>query len=105
MRRPGGARGREATALALRARQLTSRCEGLDTPSLAIPIDPVALTGREREIALLAADRIPAKEIAERLFISARTVTNHLQRVYEKLGVSSRQQLAAALGVAVTTGV
>jgi DNA-binding NarL/FixJ family response regulator len=37
------------------------------------------------------------KEIAEKLVLSVRTVETRLQRIYEKLGVSSRAQLAAAL--------
>jgi DNA-binding CsgD family transcriptional regulator len=58
--------------------------------------DPV-LTARERQIAKLAAAGVPSKEIAEQLFLSARTVDNHLLRVYNKLGVSGRNELAAAL--------
>ncbi|MCO5305097.1 MAG: helix-turn-helix transcriptional regulator [Microthrixaceae bacterium] len=60
--------------------------------------DAVPLTDREREVADLAADGLAAREIAERLFISRRTVTNHLQHVYDKLGVSGRSELRTALG-------
>jgi DNA-binding CsgD family transcriptional regulator len=56
------------------------------------------LTAREREIAMLAAARLSSREIAERLFLSVRTVNNHLQRVYTKLGVNSRVALSEALG-------
>ena len=48
-------------------------------------------------MALLAAQDLSSKDIAERLFVSARTVDNHLQRVYTKLGVSGRSQLAERL--------
>ena len=41
-----------------------------------------------------------SKEIAERLYLSVRTVNNHLQNVYSKLGVGGRRQLAAALTAA-----
>jgi DNA-binding CsgD family transcriptional regulator len=58
----------------------------------------VPLTRREREIAVLAAEGLSSKQIGERLFLSARTVDNHLQRVFTKLGVSRRVELAAALG-------
>lgn len=37
------------------------------------------------------------KEIAEQLYLSLRTVENYLHRAYEKLGVSGRAELAAAL--------
>jgi DNA-binding CsgD family transcriptional regulator len=57
-----------------------------------------ALTAREREVAALAADRLTSREIAGRLFLSVRTVDNHLQRIYAKLGVRGRTELAAALG-------
>jgi DNA-binding CsgD family transcriptional regulator len=40
---------------------------------------------------------VASKEIAERLFLSSRTVDNHLMRVYAKLGVSGRTELASAL--------
>jgi DNA-binding CsgD family transcriptional regulator len=57
----------------------------------------VPLTEREREIALLAAAGATSKAIGGRLFLSARTVENHLGRIYDKVGVSSRAALAAAL--------
>ena len=53
---------------------------------------------REREIAQLAADGLPSRVIAERLFVSVRTVDNHLARIYTKLGVTSRSELPAVLG-------
>jgi len=45
----------------------------------------------------MAASGRSNKEIADDLFLSVRTVANRLQRVYEKLGVSSRTELASAL--------
>jgi DNA-binding CsgD family transcriptional regulator len=53
-----------------------------------------SLTPREREVARLAAERLTAQEIADRLFISVRTVEGHLARVYGKLGVASKSELA-----------
>ncbi|MFE3194139.1 response regulator transcription factor [Nocardia sp. NPDC059240] len=54
------------------------------------------LTRRERVISALAAQGMSNREIAERLFISVRTVENHLQRCYIKLGIHSRQELGDA---------
>jgi DNA-binding CsgD family transcriptional regulator len=45
-------------------------------------------------VAVLAASGITSKDIADRLFVSVRTVDNHLGRVYDKLGISSRAELA-----------
>ena len=47
---------------------------------------------------MLAAAGIASKDIAERLYLSVRTVNNHLQHAYTKLGVSGRTDLAQALG-------
>ena len=55
---------------------------------------PSPLTDREREIAQLAARGLTSRAIAEQLVVSTRTVENHLQRVYMKLGVSGRSELA-----------
>ena len=55
------------------------------------------LTSRELEIARAAADRKRSREIAEQLGLSSRTVDNHLRAVYRKLGISGRDELAAAL--------
>ena len=49
---------------------------------------------REREIGLLAAQGLASKEIGERLFISRRTAENHLAKVYDKVGVRTRAELA-----------
>ncbi len=55
------------------------------------------LTQRERDIATLAAARIRSKEIAARTGLSVRTVDNHLGKIFRKLGINSRDELAAAL--------
>ncbi|MEU2077888.1 LuxR C-terminal-related transcriptional regulator [Streptomyces sp. NPDC013489] len=58
------------------------------------------LSEREREIADLAAEGLRSRQIAERLFLSHRTVDSHLGSAYRKLGVSSRTALARVLGPA-----
>jgi DNA-binding CsgD family transcriptional regulator len=57
-----------------------------------------ALTAQEAQIALLAVQGLTNREIGNRLFLSHRTVSTHLYRIYPKLGVTTRAQLAAALG-------
>jgi predicted ATPase/DNA-binding CsgD family transcriptional regulator len=52
------------------------------------------LTRREREIAGLVAGGLGNREIAQRLFLSKRTVDSHLEHIFTKLGFSSRSQLA-----------
>ncbi|MTD46083.1 AAA family ATPase [Conexibacter sp. W3-3-2] len=56
-----------------------------------------ALTAGERRIARLAAAGRTNREIAAELVLSVRTVENHLGRVYGKLGIGSRHELAGAL--------
>ena len=54
------------------------------------------LTSREQEIAALVAEGRSNKQVAAELFVSEKTVEHHLSRVYAKLGVRSRTELAAA---------
>ena len=91
---------REAAAAERRTAILVERCEGAVTPALQATEVRVRLTPAERETAALAAGGRANKEIAEQLFLSPRTVENRLQRVYEKLGVSGRTELAEALAAA-----
>ena len=74
---------------------LRDLCPAAVTPSLLTPKS--TLTARERQIARLAAAGVPSKQIAEQIFLSPRTVDNHLLRIYVKLGVNGRAGLAAAL--------
>ncbi|PXW25164.1 UNVERIFIED_CONTAM: regulatory LuxR family protein [Williamsia faeni] len=55
------------------------------------------LSPQELQIAQLAADGLSNREIAQRLYLSHRTVGSHLYRLFPKLGVSSRGQLRSAL--------
>ncbi|WP_310793512.1 LuxR C-terminal-related transcriptional regulator [Microbacterium sp. AG1240] len=53
----------------------------------------VELTRREREIALLVAEGLGNREIAERLYLSVRTVESHVYQARAKLGAASRVEL------------
>jgi DNA-binding CsgD family transcriptional regulator len=88
---------RPAAAAERKALNLAERCEGASTPALVAVESRALLTAAERETALLAAAGRSNKEIAEQLLLSQRTVENYLHRVYDKLGVSGRADLAAAL--------
>jgi DNA-binding NarL/FixJ family response regulator len=55
------------------------------------------LTAQERQIAELARDGLSNPEIGARLFLSPRTVEWHLRKVFGKLGVHARRELATAL--------
>lgn len=57
------------------------------------------LTPQEQQIALMAAEGLSNKEIAQRLYLSHRTVSSHLYRVFPKLGITSRAHIARALSL------
>ena len=57
-----------------------------------------ALTPTERRVAELVAQGLQTKQVAGRLFVSPKTVEGHLSRIYGKLGVGSRTELAHRLG-------
>ena len=88
---------RAATAALHRCSALAAACEGAAIPALFRAAVPDPLSGRERQIVMLAVNGMASKDIAERLFLSVRTVSNHLQHAYTKLGVTSRAALAQAL--------
>lgn len=56
-----------------------------------------SLTGRELEVAALVVDRRTNREIAEELFLSTKTVETHMRNIFNKLGVSSRVEVARTL--------
>ncbi len=56
-----------------------------------------ALTASERRVAQMAAEEMSNKEIAQALFVTVKTVEQHLSRVYRKLNIGSRKDLGAAL--------
>jgi DNA-binding CsgD family transcriptional regulator len=71
-------------------RRLATRCEGARSPALlqaAQSPEIDLLTNREREIAGLAARGCSNRDISTRLVLSVRTVSNHLNHIYGKLGV------------------
>jgi DNA-binding CsgD family transcriptional regulator len=90
---------RRAAALARTAASRRAEVDGAWTPALtAVPVDGTgSLTRREREIALLVSQGRSSKHVAETLSLSVRTVDNHLQRIFAKLGVTGRAEVKAAL--------
>ncbi|HET7037216.1 MAG TPA: AAA family ATPase [Thermomicrobiaceae bacterium] len=107
------AQGQAGDARSLLA-EVRAICEPLEaTPSLdqvaalearlssAKPAYPAGLTAREVEVLGLVAQGLTDAEVAEKLYLSPRTVSQHLRSVYNKLGVGSR---AAATRFAVEHG-
>jgi DNA-binding CsgD family transcriptional regulator len=94
----------EVTAIGKGRTQLHLWREGIPTavPSPGEPaVQPAAaadgLTQREREVALLVADGLRSREVAERLGIASQTVKSHLKTIFDKLGVRNRVELARRL--------
>ena len=62
---------------------------------LSLPTEEYGLTGREKEILRLIVDGLTAKGIAEKLFLSFRTIDTHVKNIYTKLHVHSRSGAVA----------
>lgn len=90
---------REAERWRHRATSLRDGCGPVHAPLLRplAQARPATLTAREEEVAVLAARGLPSKQIAATLVVSRRTVDNHLQRIYRKLGIHGRDELPHAL--------
>ncbi len=75
------------------------RAAGIDAiprgPSRATVTDPDGLTPRQREVLRLMTEGLSNREIAERLFVSAKTVENHVSAILLKLDVASRHEAVA----------
>lgn len=84
-----------AEAVAGRARDALVRLGG--RPRRTATSGVAALTPAERRVAELASTQRSNREIAEELFVTEKTVENHLTSVYRKLAISSRAQVAAAI--------
>jgi DNA-binding CsgD family transcriptional regulator len=95
LRRAGNARA--AAAAEQKAARLLARCEGAVTPPVRAIGARVRLTPGELDTAAQAAAGRSNKQIVGHLHLSVRTVESHLQRAYEKLGISGQHELADAL--------
>jgi DNA-binding CsgD family transcriptional regulator len=83
-----GAAGARLATLCL---ALLRGCPGAGPLPIGEVPDP--LTDRESQVARMAARGSTSREIADTLYLSVRTVDNHLARVYRKLGLSGREEL------------
>lgn len=92
-----GGMNRQAAAAEQKTARLLARCEGAVTPPIQTMTARVRLTRGELDTALQAAAGRTNKQIAGDMHLSVRTVESHLQRAYEKLGISGRHELAEAV--------
>ncbi len=96
---------RHANASALRSAAMVTGTDIAPLANASSTSTLTPLTAREREIAYLASQGSSNKEISDVLFLSTRTVENHLSKVFVKLGVTSRQGLQTALAMGATGAV
>lgn len=89
-------------ALMQRARREYAAAGGRLRPVTATGVS--GLTAAERRTAALAATDKTNRQIAEKLFLSVRTVEIHLTNTYRKLGIAGRSELATALAAEPTCG-
>jgi DNA-binding CsgD family transcriptional regulator len=66
-----------------------------DSRQSSAPVHPGGLTGREYEVAQLVQAGLSNRDIADRLFLSERTIESHVSNALRKLGFASRAQIAA----------
>lgn len=78
----------------------------LRTRTEFVPVDPVqGVTPREREIMTLISQGLANREIAAELFVTEKTVKNHVNNIYSKLGVRTRAEaISLWLGTRPGTG-
>ncbi|MDI3313799.1 MAG: LuxR C-terminal-related transcriptional regulator [Mycobacterium sp.] len=85
--------------LSLGAHTYVQRCErelrAGGVHQLRRPRAPVTLTSQEEAVTALVAQGLSNREVAAELYVSPKTVQYHLTRIYPKLGVRSRAELAA----------
>jgi len=94
--RPGSTRS------TVRLKRIVNHMQDLE--SVALPtwwdseaINLTPLTEREKQIAEIAATGVTAAQIAQQLGLSRRTIENHIQHIFRKYGISSREELARSL--------
>jgi DNA-binding NarL/FixJ family response regulator len=87
----GGATGLDqAAAYALSKERSSKHLSPTESPVSSTPEHPGGLSPREVEVLGLVAEGLTNAQVAQRLFVSPRTVQRHLNSIYHKLGVSSR---------------
>ncbi|MFB6373904.1 MAG: LuxR C-terminal-related transcriptional regulator, partial [Bradymonadaceae bacterium] len=108
LRRAGRGEGFPSTLIFEGRRFRVARLDGALGGRYSLTIEPVerpelspkaALTPRQREVAEFAAVGATADEIAETLNVSPNTVRDHIRRIYRRLGIGSRAELARKIEV------
>lgn len=87
-----GHRGKELES-STRAYWLASQSESR-TPAVNAAAQPLPISDREYQVALLVAAGLSNRQIADKLSVSVRTVEGHLYRIFTKLDIKRRDQLA-----------
>ncbi|MDV7243568.1 MULTISPECIES: helix-turn-helix transcriptional regulator [Rhodococcus] len=90
---------RSSVECAATAAALADECDRMLSPALAEAAHPLPLTIREREIASMVAAGLSNRHIADRLFLSVRTVEGHIYHACIKLGVEDRNGLAQLMNL------
>jgi DNA-binding CsgD family transcriptional regulator len=94
-----GQRHGPALAAASRATRIAAEC-GAVTPATQAANRPLQLSPREYDIAILVADGLTNRQIAETLTLSPRTVEGHIFRIRTRLGLPNRGELARVIAEA-----